>query len=103
MYETYAVISSDKVQGTTVYSTAGDKLSGQVRHAVLEFGGFLGIETDRYPLPWNMLKYDSDKDGYVVALDKARLETALRYPEHDVSAYTDDYGRDVHGYYDQPF
>ena len=57
-----AVISSDHVEGTKVYDTAGDKLgsiddlmidkvSGQVRYVVLEFGGFLGIGTDRYPLP----------------------------------------------------
>jgi len=114
MYETHAVISSDKVEGTSVYSTSGDKLgsidnlmidklSGRVRYAVLEFGGFLGIGTDRYPLPWNMLKYDTVKDGYVVALDKARLEKAPRYPENDVPVYTDDYGRKVYGYYDQPY
>ena len=47
------VICSDKVEGTSVYNNAGDKLgsidnlmidkrSGQVRYAVLEFGGFLG-------------------------------------------------------------
>ena len=52
------VISSDRVEGTAVYSTAGDKLgsiddlmidkvSGQVRYAVLEFGGFLGEELVR--------------------------------------------------------
>ena len=45
------VIASDRVQGTAVYSTVGDKLgsidglminkqSGQVRYAVMEFGGF---------------------------------------------------------------
>ena len=49
-----------------------DKRSGQVRYAVLEFGGFLGIGTDRYPLPWNMLKYDPSKDGYVVPIEKSR-------------------------------
>jgi sporulation protein YlmC with PRC-barrel domain len=82
-----AVICSDKVEGTAVYNNAGDKLgsidklvidkrSGQVRHAVLEFGGFLGIGTDRYPLPWSMLHYDTSKDGYVVPLDKDRLKDA---------------------------
>jgi sporulation protein YlmC with PRC-barrel domain len=114
MYQaaSYDVISSDKVEGASVYNTAGDKLgsiddlmidkrSGKVRYAVLEFGGFLGIGTDRYPLPWDMLKYDTAKDGYVVALDKSRLEKAPRYPENDVPAYTDDYGRKVYGYYDQ--
>ncbi|MEO7852772.1 MAG: PRC-barrel domain-containing protein [Rubrivivax sp.] len=103
-------ISSDRVEGTNVYNMAGDKLgsvddliidkrSGQVRYAVLEFGGFLGMGTDRYPLPWNMLKYDTDKDGYVVPLDKDKLEKAPRYAHDDIPSYTSDYSRQVNGYY----
>ena len=105
-----AVISSDKVEGTAVFNPAGDKLgsvddlmidklSGQIRYAVLEFGGFLGIGTDRYPLPWNMLKYDTQMEGYVVPLDKKKLEQAPRYDESDVPDYTPDYGRRVYNYY----
>ena len=104
------VISSDKVEGTTVYNSAGDKLgsiddlmidkhSGQVRYAVLEFGGFLGMGTDRYPLPWNMLKYDTSMDGYVVPLDKDKLESAPHYDDDDRPDYTDEYGRKVNNYY----
>jgi hypothetical protein len=107
---TSSIISSDQVEGTTVYNHAGDKLgsiddlmidkvSGQVRYAVLEFGGFLGVGTDRYPLPWNMLKYDTSRDGYVVPLDKAKLEAAPRYAQNDVPAYTTDYGQRVNKYY----
>ena len=107
---THNVISSDRVEGTSVYNAAGDKLgsvdnlmidkqSGQVRYAVLAFGGFLGMGTDRYPLPWSMLKYDTVKEGYVVPLDKAKLEGAPRYPESDMPAYTADYGSKVNGYY----
>ena len=104
------IISSDKVEGTDVYNAAGDKLgsiddlmidkiSGQVRYAVLEFGGFLGIGTDRYPLPWNMLKYDTSKEGYVVPLDKAKLENAPRYAADDMPTYTTEYGKSVNNYY----
>jgi sporulation protein YlmC with PRC-barrel domain len=104
------VISSDDVEGTAVYNPTGDKLgsiddlmidkrTGQIRYAVLEFGGFLGIGTDRYPLPWNMLKYDTDKDGYVVPLDKDRLADAPRYGNDEVPAYTQDYNKRVYGYY----
>jgi sporulation protein YlmC with PRC-barrel domain len=104
------IISSDKVEGTAVYNAGGDKLgsiddlmidkrSGQIRYAVLEFGGFLGMGTDRYPLPWNMLKYDTVKEGYVVPLDKNKLEGAPRYAENDLPAYTTDYGKRVNGYY----
>jgi sporulation protein YlmC with PRC-barrel domain len=104
------VISSDKVEGTTVFNSVGDKLgsiddlmidkrTGQVRYAVLEFGGFMGIGTDRYPLPWNMLKYDTSKEGYVVPLDKSRLESAPRYAADDTPEYSDEYGKRVNGYY----
>src|SRR4249920_2963230 len=106
------IISSDKVEGTKVYNAAGeklgsvddlliDKLSGQIRYAVLEFGGFLGMGTDRYPLPWNMLKYDTQREGYVVPLDKDKLESAPRFAETEVPEFTPDYGRRVYTYYGQ--
>lgn len=104
------VISSDKVEGTPVYNGNGDKLgsiddlmidkrSGQVRYAVLEFGGFLGMGTDRYPLPWSMLKYDTKLDGYVVPVDKSQLEKAPRYSETETPEYSDEYGRKVYSHY----
>ena len=104
------LISSDRVEGTGVYNNAGDKLgsiddlvidkhSGQVRYAVLEFGGFLGMGTDRYPLPWNMLKYDTAKEGYVVPLDKAKLENAPHYDASNMPNYSPEYGKQVNGYY----
>ena len=107
---THDVISSDRVEGTAVYNQAGDRLgsiddlmidkrSGQVRYAVLEFGGFLGIGTDRYPLPWDVLKYDTDLGGYVVPLDKETLTGAPRYSDSDVPTYTPEYGRKVNDYY----
>lgn len=104
------VISSDRVEGTTVYNAVGDKLgtiddlmidklSGEVRYAVMEFGGFLGIGTDRYPIPWNMLKYDTAQDGYVVPLDKARLEGAPRYADSSIPDYDDQYTGSINKYY----
>ncbi|MEJ8826565.1 PRC-barrel domain-containing protein [Variovorax humicola] len=104
------VISSERVEGTNVYNVAGDKLgsiddlmidkqSGQVRYAVMEFGGFLGIDTDRYPLPWNMLKYDTAKGGYVVPLDKRQIEGAPRYANDAVPDYDDTYRTNIDKYY----
>lgn len=110
MANTSPVISSDRVEGTSVYNPAGDKLgtiddlmidkvSGQVRYAVLEFGGFLGMGKDRYPIPWNMLKYDISQDGYVAPLDKATLEAAPRYPEDQIPDYDAAYSLSVNKYY----
>ena len=107
-------ISSSKVAGTAVYNANGDKLgsiddliidklSGQVRYAALEFGGFLGMGTDRYPIPWSMLKYDTRLEGYVVPLQKEQLEKAPRYAQTSMPEYTDDYGRKVYDYYGVPW
>jgi sporulation protein YlmC with PRC-barrel domain len=104
------VISSDKVEGTSVYNANGDKLgsiddlmidkySGNVRYAVMEFGGFLGMGTDRYPLPWSMLKYDTGVEGYVVPVSKSQLENAPSYSTTETPDYSDEYGRKVHDYY----
>ena len=64
--ETASLIGSDKVEGTPVYRSNGDrvgqiervmidKLNGKVAYAVMSFGGFLGIGEDYYPLPWSLL------------------------------------------------
>lgn len=106
----HPTIASSKVEGTAVYDLAGDKLgtiddlvidkrTGHVRYAALEFGGFLGIGTDRYPLPWNMLKYDTSMEGYVVPLDKAKLEGAPSYAGDSVPDYDDAYRSSVDKYY----
>jgi sporulation protein YlmC with PRC-barrel domain len=105
------VISSEKVEGSAVYNAAGDKLgsiddlmidkvSGQVQYAVLEFGGFLGMGSDRYPIPWKVLKYSTDKGGYVVPLDKARLDKAPKYQDDDMPVYDPEYGNRIDRYYD---
>jgi len=109
-----SVISSDKVQGTKVYNPNGDKLgsvesllldklTGKVRYAVMEFGGFLGMGTDVYPLPWETLKYDTGLGGYVVSLTKGQLEGAPRYARETTQDYNDEYGRKVNEYYGVPW
>lgn len=103
-------ISSSKVEGTAVYNLAGEKLgaiddlvidkrNGHVRYAALAFGGFLGLGSDRFPLPWSMLTYDVDKDGYVVNLDMEQLKAGPRYPQDQRPAYSDEYGRGVYDHY----
>ena len=107
---THDIISSDRVEGTSVYDEAGeklgsiddlmiDKVSGAVRYAVLEFGGFLGLGTERYPLPWAALRYDTTKEGYVVRISKQQLEGAPHYPDGDRPDYTRSYGQQVHDHY----
>jgi sporulation protein YlmC with PRC-barrel domain len=107
------LIAADKVQGTNVYNLAGDKLgsvddimidkvSGHAIYAVMSFGGFLGMDKKYHPLPWGTLKYDVQKGGYVVNLDKKLLEGAPNYDSDSEFKWTPDYGRKVDSYYKAP-
>lgn len=107
------LIASDRVEGTAVYNSAGeklgtvrhfmvDKVSGRAEFAVMEFGGLFGLGTEYYPIPWAMLAYDTDKGGYVVELAKSQLEHAPRYGELR-PAFDRDYDDMVRAYYkEQP-
>ncbi|KZX89141.1 photosystem reaction center subunit H [Erythrobacter sp. HI0037] len=108
--ETNRLIASNKVEGTAVYNREGEKLgsiynfmvdkrSGQAEHAVLQFGGVFGLGSDYYPLPWDVLDYDTDQGGYVVDLDKSVLEKAPRFTADAEPAFDRGYGREVYDYY----
>lgn len=108
--ETQDLISSEKVDGTSVYSRDGDKLGsihhfmvgkrdGRVRYAVLNFGGL--FEGDRYyPLPWEQLTYSTDKDGYEVSLDKEQLKNSPSFERGSEPTFDANYDREIQGYYD---
>jgi PRC-barrel domain len=92
--ETHALIGSDKVEGTAVYRSNGDKighiarvmidkLSGKVAYAVMSFGGFMGIGEDYYPLPWSLLTYNPRLEGYEVNVSDQQLKGAPKYSTHE--------------------
>jgi hypothetical protein len=98
--ETASLISSEKVDGTYVYNHNGDslgtihhlmidKLTGRVEYAVMSFGGFLGIGESYHPLPWSMLTYEASMGGYVVDVDRTRLERAPRYTPSSTPDWSD--------------
>ena len=112
--ETGRLIAADKVEGTNVYNSAGEKLgsienvmidktSGKVAYAVMSFGGFLGMGDSHHPLPWQVLTYDTDQGGYVVNLDKKSLEGAPSYRSNENVNWEDEsWGKRVHDYYQVP-
>jgi hypothetical protein len=109
--ETDRLIASNKVEGTAVYNRRGerlgsvynfmvDKRSGQVEYAVMSFGGFLGIGDSYHPLPWKSLTYDTSQGGYVVDLDKNRLQGAPSYSSSEAPDWSDpSYSRRIDDYY----
>ena len=81
--ETSALIAANKVEGTDVFNTGGDRVgsihdlmidkrSGQVAYAIMAFGGFLGVWNSYHPLPWSLLHYNTNLGGYVVDIKQSR-------------------------------
>ena len=109
------LIASDRVEGTAVRRSNGDKVgsierlmiektSGKVAYAVMSFGGFLGLGEDFYTLPWSTLAYNTELDAYEVNLTDEQLRGAPRRSESGIDTRTDpsfdrDWEEHVHRYY----
>jgi hypothetical protein len=81
------LIESDRVEGTAVYNPQGnkigsikrlmiEKISGRVAYGVMSFGGFLGMGTEEYPVPWGKLTYDTGLGGYRTDITEQQLRGA---------------------------
>jgi len=108
--ETYNLIGSDKVEGTNVYRSNGEKAgqiervmlgktSGKIAYAVMSFGGFLGVGLDHYPVPWARLKYNEQLGGYELNVSDQELKGA---PKYDPTNWNRDHDGKVFEYYGTP-
>lgn len=108
--ETRRLIASDKVEGTPVYGRDGerlgsiynlmiDKRSGRVEYAVMTSGGFLGMGADYVPVPWEMLSYDTDEDGYVVDMTRDELDRAPSFRRGQEPSFNRDYKIYIYRWY----
>ena len=85
--ETARLISSDKVEGTSVRRSNGDKIgtiehvmldkrSGRIAYAAMSFGGFLGMGSEYRALPWSALRYNERLDAYELNVTDDQLQHA---------------------------
>jgi sporulation protein YlmC with PRC-barrel domain len=92
-----SAIRAKKVIGTGVKDASGatigkvedivlDKLSNNIMYAIVGFGGFLGVGEKYHPLPWSVLDYDPDENGYVVNISKEQLKAAPAYSMEELTA-----------------
>jgi hypothetical protein len=109
--ETTRLIASDKVEGTAVRRSDGNKLgtiqrvmvdkrSGKVAYAVMTFGGFLGIGDEYRALPWNLLRYNERLDAYELNVTEDQLRNAPQLVSGWESGGIDrSWERNIHDYY----
>ena len=106
-----SLISTQDVQGTQVFSPDGshigdidhmmiEKISGKVAYAMMSFGGFMGMGTSLYPVPWGALQYDTGMGGYRTNITEAQLQNA---PSYGDNSWADrKWEENVHRHYKAP-
>lgn len=107
--ETQHLIASDKVEGTPVYNQVGERIGHvknlmlkekrTVEYVVMSFGGFLGLGERYHPIPWNALRYDGERGGYVVDVDKEKLSEAPSHGHEDALLLDPAYAAALNSYY----
>jgi sporulation protein YlmC with PRC-barrel domain len=99
-----SAIRASKVKGTNVYSTTGDKIghvedvildkqSDRILFAALGFGGLLGMGEKYAPVPWSVLDYNEDKNGYVIPMSEEEIKNAPAYDLSDLVKNDADLGQ----------
>lgn len=77
-----------------------DVLRGRIAYAVLSVGGFLGMGTHLFAIPWHALKLDADNKRFILDVDKARLEKAPGFDKDHWPMMADPtWANQVHSYY----
>ena len=111
--ETDRLIASAKVEGTAVYNRQGERLGTVDNHgrqvqraSCLRRHVFrpLGMGENYHPLPWRVLSYDTRQGGFVIDLDRRRLEKAPSYMASNVPNWSDrTYGSRIDEFYGVPY
>ena len=82
-----SVLSASTITGDDIVDPSGDSLgkledlmidtsTGNVRYAVLSFGGFMGVGDKLFAVPMQALKQDSENHRFKLHMDKERLKDA---------------------------
>jgi sporulation protein YlmC with PRC-barrel domain len=85
--EMYGVVSASKIVGEAVVNRQNESLGkihelvidakeGRLAYAVLSFGGFMGMGTKLFALPWGAFEFASDGNKLILNVDKEKLKTA---------------------------
>jgi len=81
------IIESDRVEGTAVFNRDNhqigmiqrlliQKVSGRVLYVDVTFGGFMGMGVHHLTIPWEMLSYDSQLEGYHTDISESQVRNA---------------------------
>ncbi len=105
------VMDAHTLIGDSVVNGAGDDLgkieaimldvgAGRIAYAVLSFGGFLGMGTKLFALPWVALTLDAREKRFVLDISKDKLESAEGFDKDSWPRMADpEWAARLHTYY----
>ena len=93
-------LSASSITGTTVRNIQGDNIgdikdlmidptSGEVRYAVLDFGGFLGMGNKLFAVPFKAFQVDRENEKFVLNADKETLKNAEGFDQNNWPNFAD--------------
>jgi len=105
------VMDAATLKGNSVVNSSGEDLgnieaimldvtSGKIAYAVLSFGGFLGMGSKLFAIPWSGLTLDTDEKRIILDVPKDRLENAPGFDkDHWPSMADNTWATEIHSYY----
>lgn len=105
------LLSSNTMVGDDVRNQQGEHLgriedlmvdisSSRVAYAVLSFGGFMGIGDKLFAVPLEALRYDQERNCFLLDVDKQHLENAPGFEKDNWPDMADPtWASSVHTYY----
>lgn len=105
------LMGADTLIGNNVANKLGESLgdikeimldmrSGHVSYAVLEFGGFLGLGSKLFAVPWSALTLDTVEKRFVLDANKELLENAPGFEKDNWPNMADPiWEKNIHDYY----
>lgn len=105
------VMDAATLQGDKVINAVGEDLgkieaimldvaSGRIAYTVLSFGGFLGMGTKLFALPWGALTLNARERCFVLDVNREKLENANGFDkDHWPSMADPTWASELHAYY----
>src|ERR1700730_2616505 len=105
------VMDAATLDGDTVVNSSGEDLgkieaimlditSGRIAYAVLSFGGFLGMGSKYFAIPWSALTLDAGEKRFILGVSKDQLENAPGFDKDHWPAMADrTWATQIHTYY----
>ena len=93
------VVSPQDVELGKVDEVVMNAFNTSVEFLVMSYGGFWGLGEKRFAVPWHAVRFDHDKQVYVLNLSQDEIADLPPYEKDAWPDFSDDrWNRNVHSY-----